>query len=149
MIREACLLDLPRIGQLGKEYIDEVGFDTRFPLDLDYANLLFAMYINRRDSLVLVAVHKKRVVGFFMGAVATFPWSQAPIGMDNLLYIQPEYRGLAHGVRLIKRYEAWAREVGCKEAQLSTASGIEVERTCDLFERLGYTQTGIQFMKEL
>lgn len=149
MIREATLLDMPRLAELGGAYVCEAQEHHKYPLDLSYAAMNAALYIDSPDACLFVAVDGTRTVGFFWGSLVRFPWSRVPIAMDSLLYVEPGFRGKLHGVQLVRRFEKWARARGAAEVAISVASGIAEERACALYERMGYRPVGYQFRKEL
>lgn len=148
MIREAHIMDAPRLVQLGGAYVRESKGHESYPLDVGHAIAVLSTYINSPDCLVLVAVKETTVVGFFYGILSSYPWSPVYLAVDSLLYVTPEERGALYGVSLIRRYEAWAKQKGAVAVILSTASGVDEERTGKLYERLGFKKHGINHRKE-
>jgi GNAT superfamily N-acetyltransferase len=61
---------------------------------------------------------------------------------DLLVWVAPSHRGGSTAVRIIRAIETWALEHGVDDLYLSQSTGIEVERTAEFYQRLGYTLSG-------
>lgn len=61
---------------------------------------------------------------------------------DLLVWVAPSHRGGSTAVRMIRAIEAWAIEHAVDDLYLSQSTGIEVERTAEFYQRLGYTLSG-------
>lgn len=149
MIRPATELDLLRLDQLAEAYSKEAKHHGAFPYNHGCAMKNVAVSMLSDSTFLYVLVSKGTVVGFLWATLSTMPWSEAKIVFDNILYISPENRGGYPVISLIRTYERWAKSNGAVSAMLSTASGIDTERTIALYEKLGYKHVGSQFMKEL
>jgi GNAT superfamily N-acetyltransferase len=149
MIRQANELDILALAKLAKDYAEEANHHDSLEFDMQYAMMSVATSFMHPDHCFLVAVQEGKLVGFLWGLVTPLPWSPALIAIDNVLYIKPELRGKAHGVRLIRKYEQWAEGRGAKQVSISIASGITEDATCNLYRKLGYHLVGSQFRKEI
>lgn len=149
MIRRAVSLDVLALTTLLPKYQPETSNHTLFPVDIDHAVQRVMQAIADPESCVLVAVQGTELVGFLYAVATTFFWSSTPVAIDQLLYVSPECRGVAHGARLIKRYEEWCRSKDIKEARMTIASGITEDRTRKLYLALGYEPLGYMYRKEL
>jgi len=149
MIRRAVSLDVLALTTLLPKYQPETSNHNLFPVDIDHAVQRVMQAIADPESCVLVAVKGTELIGFLYAVSTTFFWSRTPVAIDQLLYITPEYRGVAQGVALIRTYEEWCREKGIAEARLSIASGITEDQTRKLYLALGYEPLGYTYRKEL
>lgn len=149
MVREATELDLLKLMELGRDYALEANYHDSLPYDEEFAVNSAINSLLHPNYNIFVAVHEGEVVGFLWGSVSPMPWSPALIAIDNILYIKPEHRGRILGVRLIKAYEEWAIGMGAKQVSISIASGLNEDKTCKLYERLGYHSVGRQYRKEV
>lgn len=149
MIREANELDIPRLAIMARAYSVEAKKHGSFPYDEQFAITNVAISMLSDKNCIKLSVVDGKVVGFIWGVLAELPWSRTPIVFDNILYVEPEHRGSAIGLKLIKSYEKWAKESGAKVVSLSIASGITEQRTLALFNKLGYELIGYQCRKEL
>lgn len=148
MIREANELDILALGHIADVYVKE----DKEHLALAYnRQKMMTSFINAMlspDHNIFVAEVEGKIVGFMWSLVTSLPWSHELLGLDNIFYVLPEYRGKA-GVGLIKAHESWCFSRGAKQVAISVASGIHPERTAVLFSRLGYHAVGFQYRKEI
>ena len=66
---------------------------------------------------------------------------------DLVMWVDKEHRGSAAFVKMVLFLEDEAAREGVPFIMLSQSTGIEVEKTTKLFERLGYTITGVLTQK--
>lgn len=71
------------------------------------------------------------------------------VARDLLVWVAPEHRGGSTFIRMIRAMEAWARNVGITKLYLSQSTGIEVDKTARLYEKLGYSVSGFLSCKRL
>lgn len=145
MIRKACFLDIPAIINLGNRYVEqEVKAVCHHSAvwDADTSAHYLAQAL-AGDNFLWVAVRDGKVIGFLWASVhAMAPWNPRPVASDFLFYIEPEYRGTVTALMLIKEYRAWAGKIGCVEARLSLASGINEERVGRAYDILEFKPFG-------
>lgn len=149
MIRQANELDILKLAQLAEAYSKEVNHHDNLEFDMEYAMMSVVTSFMHPEHCFFVAVVNGEIIGFLWGLVTPLPWSPALIAIDNVLYVKPESRGTAHGARLIRKYEQWAKSRGAKQISISIASGITDEATCNLYKILGYNLIGSQYRKEV
>lgn len=90
---------------------------------------------------VLVAAEGKAIVGLFVGQVVDYYFNDERLAMSTFFYVRPEKRGFV-SLRLIRKFEEWARGHGAREIEFDMSSGVNVERSATLMERLGYRKVG-------
>jgi GNAT superfamily N-acetyltransferase len=61
-------------------------------------------------------------------------------------YCDPPARG--HGIDLLRRFEAWAKEAGCESVSLGCMAQLWSKGHEKIFDRLGYKLDGLSFIKE-
>ena len=71
------------------------------------------------------------------------------VARDLLVWVAPEHRGGSTFIRMIRAMEAWARNVGIAKIYLSQSTGIEVDKTARLYEKLGYSVSGFLSCKRM
>lgn len=71
------------------------------------------------------------------------------VARDLLVWVAPEHRGGSTFIRMIRAMEAWARNVGITKLYLSQSTGIEVDKTVRLYEKLGYSVSGFLSCKRM
>lgn len=149
MVREANELDLMRLMELGRAYAVEADHHDSLPYDDNFAVNSAINSLLHPDYCILVVESEGEIVGFLWGAVSPLPWSPHLIAFDQVLYIQPECRGMKLGIQLIKAYEEWAIGRGAKQVSISIASGITEEKTKQFYSNMGYHHVGTQYRKEV
>lgn len=105
------------------------------------------MAVHAKDAKVTVAECSSMVFGVHIGFVTTAWFSDSLVGYDALLYISPDKRGGMTSARLIKSFETWAFSNGATEIRPGTSTGVMLDSTRELHERLGYTTVGHNFRK--
>jgi len=88
-------------------------------------------------------------VAFFLGMVCPQFFGNDLVANDLAVFVHPDYRGGSYFVRLTHEFEAWAISMGAKEIYLGQSTGINIEKTRTLFERLGYQPIGYSAKKEI
>lgn len=91
----------------------------------------------------LIHVEERELIGVVILLVGPLWYAPKRLAArDLLVWVTPLWRGGSTGPRLIKAIEAWAVNNGISDLYLSQSTGIEVERTSQLYERMGYTLSG-------
>tara|TARA_R100001440_G_scaffold18411_2_gene31109 strand:- start:50 stop:505 length:456 start_codon:yes stop_codon:yes gene_type:complete len=105
------------------------------------------------DSNIFLRVVERnnKIIGFMVGSVSEYFFSDKLIAQDMVLVFHPNEREniLRHIIKLIKDFEAWAKEKGAVEVAIGITSGIAGEGYPKLLNRLGYDQVGILTKKEV
>lgn len=148
-IRQATLLDLLALSELGQLYADEAEKHELFPFDLELTLTNAALTIQNENGCFLVAFIGSEPVGFLWGYCHPLPWSKSKLAADNILYVVPEYRKTRVAFSLMREWEGWAKSRGAAQVQISIASGIDEESTVSFYKKMGYSYTGQQFRKEV
>lgn len=142
MIRKAELKDLAALVQIGHRFHAESEHYSR----LSYSGLkvfwmLKALLTN--DNAMLNVIEKDGEVIGGMAAMVFEEWySNEKLATDICTFILPEHRGTSAVVDLIENYKSWAKDRKAKYSLLSISTGINVERTQGLYEKLGAKRIG-------
>lgn len=145
MIRDAHLLDIPRLLELAGSYQKEIEEGNNFvpEFDLEIAAINISNTIVSDTGFAKVLVIDGKVVGFIWGLVfPPVPWSTHLCADCLLFYIEPTHRGGYSAYALFRAYKRWAELQDCREIRISTASGILTELTEKLFMHLGFKMLG-------
>lgn len=146
MLRSATELDLPRMLQLAVRYSDEV-IGNKYPIEPDFAVATMANSLLSDCNYCKLLIKEGKVIGYLWATLTNFPWSSKPVAYDNIFYVEPEHRGGFGIASLIRDYYKWATDKGAREVCISTASGIDVDKVCSLFEVLDFKLIGYQFRR--
>lgn len=134
MIRRATQDDLPRILELGAEFLG-LGPYAWVPLDID-AFAGFATNLIEHGAIFLAED------GMIGGCLYPFYFNPAVVMAAELFWYSPK-----HGRALREALEGWAKEQGCVAI---TCSGLANEREATvrkLYARVGYQATEVAFVK--
>lgn len=142
MIREARPSDKGALLELMRKMHEETAY-KQFPLSeiklLETVDLWLTHLWHR---ITYVLEHEGAVVGVFVGYMNDFWFSEAICGFDEVIFIDPDYRG-RHGLsQLLARFEGWCSERGCAAVLVGVSSGVMLERTGKLLQLLGYDKVG-------
>lgn len=112
---------------------------------LDRVNFIAQLGIVQHDD------GREERIGLFVAQRCTPFYSDQYFARDIILVVRPEMRKRYPqcALLLLKNYRRWAIDGGCKLAMLSTISGIEMDRTAEFFERLGFKKLGTFHSLEL
>lgn len=142
MIRPANLYDIPALLDLGERMHAESPRFSRLTFSRARLHDTLRMLIDNPLGFVWVAEEEQLIGG--MVAMASPHWASTDlIATDLALFIEPSRRGSLAPVRLINRYRWWGREIGAVITQVGCTTGVETEKTAQLFERLGLTRCGV------
>lgn len=97
----------------------------------------------------LAAVTGETVIGAVAGYVTEYAFCSELVATDQIVYVAPRSRGTLAAVRLIDTFRRWARSLGAREVVLGITTGVDMRRTGELFERLGFEFAGGNFVQRL
>lgn len=135
------------VVSLARALRDESGFHSRIALDEEKlaAQLLIAAKLD--NHYFRLCVRGERVLGGFLGHVSTVFFSRELVAQDLAWYVLPAFRTTNAALLLVRDFENWARGHGASHFMLSQATGINVETTRSLYEKLGYRVVGVNSVK--
>jgi GNAT superfamily N-acetyltransferase len=146
--RLAVELDVPAVTDLICEF-HGVSFQRNVDFDWGKMEDWVSDRVNDDGSLVLGCWSGDFLVGAIVGLTFLPPYSNRLVAGDYIWYVRPEHRGGMAGVRLMKMFEDWARDVGAVQILTGATSGINSKRSAALLERLGFVPTGASLYKDL
>lgn len=146
MIREAIPSDIPRMVDLGRVMHAESPRFNRMAFDGERAAATIARLIDMPEGFAWVYEDADgQVVGGLLGLVMPQWFSHELTACDIALFIEPAHRGSMAAVRLVNTYRAWAHDQGVEPGmvQIGILTGVEVEGTERLLQRLGWQRAGL------
>ena len=147
MIRVATLDDIERIVEIGKVMHQESAYKD-LPFDAEKVSHLMAGLIDGA-GVVFVAERAGHIIGGFAGGISEFWFCTSLHAFDFGLFILPEHRGGSAAIRLLAAFEHWAKDSGAVWCDVGITTGVHLEQSTRLYEKLGYNQSGILFRKEV
>ena len=146
-VRDATLFDLLPMAQMAEAYYAEATQLHKHTISIDKTMSSLAASVIADTACLRLLIVDGKIAGGVWGVIMEMPWSDFKFAQDIILYVKPEYRG--YGKLLISSWESWASDKGAGEVSLSTASGLDTDRTCRLYSRYGYKMVGHSLTKEL
>ena len=100
-----------------------------------------------QDARLYLGVYERqqRITAALMGSCDEYWWSRATYATDLVFYSE----NAGDGIRVAKHFVSWARQRGAKEITLGVSSGLAVERTEELYQRIGLNKIGGMYMRIL
>jgi len=130
------------ICELANELLKQSIYSDIKPDETKF-RLFVAGIMGSKGGIVLLIVDENdKPQGFLLGVLEELFFSRQRMATDLAAYVREGYRNLAP--RLFKTFITWA-ESKARVAQitLGISSGIgDPERTCKMYEKLGFAQVG-------
>jgi GNAT superfamily N-acetyltransferase len=130
---------------MGQRFIAESSYSGRIRQEPQALVEAMAGLVVSSDAEVLVAGDP--VFAMVGGFVFSHPFSGERVACESFWWVEPERRGSALGVRLVRRLEAWARAKGAARMIMVQPTGSE--RIGQIYQRLGYASLEEQYQKDL
>jgi len=138
LIRNAQIADMPEILALGKRLQDRTLY-AGVPVDTMVFGQTLGQCINSALGMAIVAEHDGKIDGLLLGVAQPLWFSRKRSASDFITYAETA----GDGYRMIRHFVNWAWSIpGVIEVTLSQSSGIEIERTGKLYQRLGLEKVG-------
>lgn len=115
------------------------------PFDFDpaHASCVVADYIADPAKLALVWDVGGSPRGILAASAVPSPLAPVMVAQELIFWVDPAHRGRA-GLRMVRAFEAWARERGCAVIGLS---GLDDPRVSRFFAAAGFTLAENKFLK--
>ena len=135
--------------RLARKMHEEATALRSLPFDEAKLTKLFNTSISAPAAVYFVLSLQAGVAfGLLLGLLYQPYYSSALVAGDLAVYVEPEHRGGSTVVRLIKDFEKWGQSHGAARITLGQSTGVFMERTTQLYERLGYKTVGQNTVKE-
>lgn len=138
MIRKATANDLQSIIEMGYRLCDRTP-QKHVKRDRPSIAKQLTACMSSAFGCVFVAEHEGKLTGVIVGIAQQYWFSNQRQAVD--LMFTSERAG--DGIQLLRKYIDWGWSVpGVVEVSIAQSSGIEIERTAALFERVGFARMG-------
>ena len=134
----------PEFFELVKAMVTESEFNEAKP---DFASI-WRLHKNENTNAFL-AIDQNKAVGFISGILTPYFFSKKMRVIDLGFYITKEYRGSRAAIKLIKALEVWTRQNNVTDICLGQWTAINMEKTQQFYNRLGYKTVGFNTVKHL
>lgn len=148
MIRAMRKDDLPELVRLGK-LLHETSTYWCFQYDEQKVAEFLSGLVASGTGVVFVAERDGKVIGGFAGGIVEWWFSRDRLAFDLSLFVHPKHRHGLIAMKLIKAFEAWAKDKGAIEVRLGITTNIGVAGTARLYKSMGFENAGVTFGKGL
>jgi GNAT superfamily N-acetyltransferase len=146
-VRKIETRDIRPLIELGR-LMHQEGEYRFLPFEESKCVALLERCLKQPDSwCALVAEDGSEIAGMLIGYKSSYMFCSETVASDLALYVRPGRRGGFAAAALIRRFSAWARASGAREACLSTSLNVRNERTAAFIERLGFRCVGGVFKR--
>ena len=149
MIRDATMLDIPVLLELGKEMHAESAF-SYLPFDEKKVSGLLAALISSPDGCLLVYEEKNEVVGGLAAVSCPFFFCHEVFATDLAVFVRKSRRGGRAVIELTRGYSEWADgRPAVRETHLGVSTGLKTDSVAKLYQRLGFSPRGGTFSRRV
>lgn len=149
MIRLGNEEDIPELVFLGKMMHGEAPHYQGVPYKEGDAALFIKNCLNQEEKVIFIAEDGGAIIGMMIGMIVPYMFNfEAGYASDMVFYVAPAWRGSKAGAALLLNFEAWAR-CRTKTIKLGESSGIMPEKYKEFLSKMGYTQSGTVYSKEI
>lgn len=154
MIRDAHADDKAAVVKMLQHSHDAAGFQTgtgehgfRVPFEPQFAERLFDYHLNTPGCLCALYERSNGPQGFLMATAFQHAFGNVIMAKETAFWIEPGSRGGTAAVRLLDRYDEWAKATGCKYVGMAgMGSDPQVAK---LYERRGYRTAETHYLKSV
>lgn len=146
MVRDATHDDIPALVALGAI----MHAESRHSF-MAYGAEKVAETLRALIGSGFVRVHVKDDVidGVMVGYMGE-PWfSTERVASELALFVIPGRRGGMAAWYLLSEFAAWAEEQGAREITLAISTGVRIDETGQMYQRLGYEHVGGVFKRRM
>lgn len=142
MIRAATPNDLNALLELGCAMHAESAYHY-LPFDQEKVRALLLSCM-KGFGCVFVAERDGEIIGGFFGIITEHYFCDVKMACDLALFVRPDRRGALAAVQLIEAYIDFALKQGVdpRNIQIGISTGVDIDRTAKLYERMGFERTG-------
>jgi GNAT superfamily N-acetyltransferase len=146
LIRAATETDIPEIVKLGSRSLADGPYAGMLKDTPEQsAKLALAVIQGSGGKILVYETDGGKVAGLLGFLIFPHYFTQEPTATEIMWYVLPEERNGGAGIKLLWEAEKQAKAMGAKRMGFTAPSADVVK----LYERFGYKQVEITFMKEL
>lgn len=135
------MTELEYITDAATRFYDEAGFEK--PENM-------AEYYEELSNNPLIFTKTIIGKGFIVGMIAPSFLHPGKVQCSELAwYVEPECRGTSVSIKLMKMYEAEAKDRGCDKITMVCLEALNPEATGNIYKKLGYNRLETHFIKEV
>ena len=119
-------------------------------MQLDREKLMQQLRASQQNPNVYfkLAIRGGEVLGGFFGLISKVYFSEELAARDMAWFVKKSSRGSYAAVMLVHDWERWGKGRGVSKFFLGQSTGVNVEVTRRLYEKMGYRVVGFNTVKE-
>jgi GNAT superfamily N-acetyltransferase len=150
MIRLATSADVPRICELGSQSLIDGPYASVIVDNPKKTYELALQLIHGGGNILLWEEHSNdgaaaRITGVFGMLIVAHPFSGTVTADELMWFVEKDYRKGGAGIQLLWEAERIARELGCRDFQVSAPD----DKIGAIYERFGFRKMEVKYLKEL
>jgi len=151
VVRNPSLDDYGDINTLGRWFQENSNFKSCGWSDGKAYGFVKSSISPSSDTFMLVAEEDGELIGFFLGNVVEYFFSDEKIAQELVVVFKPEHRKKISPllIEMLTQFESWAEDRDAIEISMGIFSGIAGKGYHKFLESRGYKQSGIAFKKEV
>ena len=142
MIREPTEDDVPAMVELGRMMHAESPVFSRLTFDAERLSVTIRNVMLSPAGFARVSGGDE-ITGAMLAMAVPHWCSSDLVACDLALFVHPEFRGGTAAARMLMAYRDWAAGLGAKITNFGIMTGVQVDRTQTLCERLGWVRSGV------
>ncbi len=149
MIRLGNENDIAELVFLGQMMHRESPHYRDDALNTDDLASFFKNCLNHDEKVVYIAEDGGAIIGMIIGVIVPYLFNfSSGYASDLLYYVAPAWRGSKAGVALLLNFQQWA-SMRTHKIKLGESAGIAPEKYREFLGKMGYTQSGTVYSKEI
>ena len=101
------------------------------------------------NAVIFVAIKENKIIGFLAGVKGPYFFSTKMRVSDIGFYVNPNHRGSRAAIKLLAKLEDWARDNNINDVCIGQTTAVNMEKTQQFYNRLGYKTVGFNTIKHL
>jgi GNAT superfamily N-acetyltransferase len=146
--RANTIADVDRMVALGAEMHAESVYRSRPYIHAKLASYGRQFLQNPDAGILILAEDDTDIHGIMAGWKLDSFFNDDACAKDMILYVRPEKRRGTTAIRMVREFEAWAKEAGARYIDISVTAGIENDKATKFYSALGYAPHGVCLVKE-
>ena len=145
MIRKIEINELPRLFELARKFYASAPSLGNF--DPDTAVRGWAYFLQNGMGAIFVIEDDGDIHGMIAALKTPDIHSGEMKAVEMAWFVDEKHRG--RGLLLLKEFEKWAKDNGCKKVCMMYLSDLMPEKLKAVYTRLGYKEVELSYLKEV
>ena len=145
MIRKITKDEIPILASLGEEFYKASGLSGSF--NMAHFTAQWTVLLDAGMGVIFVAFDGETPIGVLAGIKTQDLNSGIWQAGEMAWFVTEKHRG--QGIRLLKTFEAWAKEQGCKRIAMAYLCASMPETVKRIYRLLGYKEIEVTYSKEV